>query len=654
MSKFQDRFCFGIKRESSFSTISVQRERPDRIPISLQREKTLNPERNVYSIHRDKSFYGERVNLSFPRERVFQPTQLRKTVKFQKLCGWKTPDIADGVVEWVKIQLQINGKKDRKLKITTEDSVFRHVPKRRCPGIQDADGFEKDSLHSHFFISNEKAQEQKSTKKRRNSALKPIIRNDNDLSTIDQTRRLLRSRSKDDMGVIIPTKKIDDYLDKYAPPKRSKSVLSADDNTWKIPGNSSQLKRLLKCAKLYHSKDNVICDDDDDKYDDEGYGSKTSSADDKLNRGEFGGWDVPFLDIDHEFKGFGQARKPAKFSYTHQSSKTQLYGDSEDEGLKDIDTERTEDSLSTIKYYKTGYQDNTPDYITRLLDRTYSQMGSNCDHSDLLKIREIRSTRLTLRKICIQDAKEVKSAHSEPINSSIACKNQKEFYDQQKTLVRSTSSLQTDRTQYPLYCTSPELKFTPNPQRPVSKQNVRSIREEHSQRLAQTELLNRTRFPYLDFYRAHSSVNLPLSDLLPAVDRSMNNKSGKTKLNVYEHVPSITSDPPRGLEAKEVTKPELNPPTLGGPPFKENNKTPETSLKRQPSCIIDYYQNPSQWIRNQTAKMSDGSSQGVRLSGNPDKDSKKKLRDAFSRFYNTRSSMKNRDWAKDYKYMWNS
>jgi hypothetical protein len=42
----------------------------------------------------------------------------------------------------------------------------------------------------------------------------------------------------------------------------------------------------------------------------------------------------------------------------------------------------------------------------------------------------------------------------------------------------------------------------------------------------------------------------------------MNNKSGKTKLNVYEHVSSITSvsDPPRGMDAKEVTKPELNPP----------------------------------------------------------------------------------------------
>jgi hypothetical protein len=43
------------------------------------------------------------------------------------------------------------------------------------------------------------------------------------------------------------------------------------------------------------------------------------------------------------------------------SSKSQLYGDSEDEGLKDIDTERTEDSISGIKYYKTGYQDNTSD-----------------------------------------------------------------------------------------------------------------------------------------------------------------------------------------------------------------------------------------------------------------------------------------------------
>jgi hypothetical protein len=101
---------------------------------------------------------------------------------------------------------------DRKLRITTEDSIFRHVPKRRCPGIKDADGFEKDSLHSNFFISNEKVQEQKATKKRRDSALKPIIKNDDNLSAIDQTRRLLRSRSKDDIGVPIPTKKIYDYI----------------------------------------------------------------------------------------------------------------------------------------------------------------------------------------------------------------------------------------------------------------------------------------------------------------------------------------------------------------------------------------------------------------------------------------------------------
>jgi hypothetical protein len=57
-----------------------------------------------------------------------------------------------------------------------------------------SDGFEKDSLHSNFFISNEKVQEQKATKKRRDSALKPIIQNDDNLSAIDQTRRLLRSQ----------------------------------------------------------------------------------------------------------------------------------------------------------------------------------------------------------------------------------------------------------------------------------------------------------------------------------------------------------------------------------------------------------------------------------------------------------------------------
>lgn len=73
MARFQERFCYGIKRESSFA--GIPREKTERIPITLQREKTLNPERSVYTIHRDQSVRGERISLSFPRERAFETTK---------------------------------------------------------------------------------------------------------------------------------------------------------------------------------------------------------------------------------------------------------------------------------------------------------------------------------------------------------------------------------------------------------------------------------------------------------------------------------------------------------------------------------------------------------------------------------------------------
>ncbi|XP_052102913.1 uncharacterized protein LOC127736406 isoform X2 [Mytilus californianus] len=683
MSKFQDRFCFGIRRESSFGGIQMQRDKTDRIPISLHREKTLNPDRSVYSIHREKSVRGDKLYLNFPRERAFQATQQRKTVRlFEKLSGWNTPDIGEGVVEWMKIQLLIQGKKDRKLRITTEDFVFRHIPRHRCPAHHDAETFEKNSLHSNFFATEKKETEQKPVKKRNPSAVKSA--NSSSVSDYDHKRRLLRSRSKDDMGIISKSQSIPEDFVKLRPTKRCRSVSTDDDSAWTNPGSTSKLKRLLKCAKLYQSIENGVYDEED-----EGYGSKSSSADEKLSRDrqftcrnketDLSGWEMPYLDLDSDFRSFNSARKPAKFSYTHQSTlKSQLYGDSEDEGVKDLDTDRTDISSGLIKYYRTGYQDGTPDYITKLLERTYSH--SHRDISDMVKIRELRSTRLTVKTISIQDAKEGKNP---PEQNKTATNNQKEFYDQQKTLVRSNSSLQTDRTQYPLYCTSPELKFNTSSQRPVSKKNVRSIREEHSQRLAQSELLNKTRFPYLDFYRAHTSVNLPLGELLPAVDRSLKNKSGKTKTYVYENVPNITPvrESPHGVDRESTNiNSEQTPQTLGGPPFKEQSKTPE-ALKRLPSYMLDNYQSSGQWLRNQSIKATEGSHSGltslemsvsgidveikrepdkkkplgkVRLSGNPDKDAKKKLREAFSRFYNTRSSMKNRDWASDYKHIWNA
>ena len=90
MARYQDRFCYGIKRESSFSTIAIlkektdrsssvgiQREKSDRIQVNLQREKTTIPEKSIYSIQREQPLRGERLNFNFPRERAFQISQQR-------------------------------------------------------------------------------------------------------------------------------------------------------------------------------------------------------------------------------------------------------------------------------------------------------------------------------------------------------------------------------------------------------------------------------------------------------------------------------------------------------------------------------------------------------------------------------------------------
>lgn len=46
----------------------------------------------------------------------------------------------------------------------------------------------------------------------------------------------------------------------------------------------------------------------------------------------------------------------------------------------------------------------------------------------------------------------------------------------------------------------------------------------------------------------------------------------------------------------------------------------------------------------------------IKLSTNPDRDTKKKLREAFSRFYNRRGYAPNRNvnWSEDLRYVWNT
>lgn len=142
------------------------------------------------------------------------------------------------------------------------------------------------------------------------------------------------------------------------------------------------------------------------------------------------------------------------------------------------------------------------------------------------------------RKITIQNAQEDETT---PKGEQPAAPIEKKtFYEPHKTIVKQNAfaQSQSDRPQYPVNCTSPEFKFAHLPQRPTSKKQQRDANPSSSTRKGLTESAKKRRTPNFELFRAHTSVCMPLGDLLPAVDRSLKKVSAsKSK----QHQPSQVS-----------------------------------------------------------------------------------------------------------------
>ncbi|XP_048760273.1 uncharacterized protein LOC125669637 isoform X4 [Ostrea edulis] len=638
---------------------------------------------------------------------------MMKTPKFQRLNGWDLPFENESldIVAWASLQTALHSKKERKKsKLPTEDLVFRHVPNYRCPTLEDPTEFERSSIHKRICAREKPASEQPTVRPIRRSkttlTLTSVRSNtEKSLQKVgeDSEEGYKKSKSKDDMDAL--TRAVSKEMDKRdeGVPKRSRSV--PVPYMPERPENAPSFRRLLYYARKYGSKDDAILDEED-----EGYGSKTPSAEDK---------DVTSLYDDFTGRGFQESsydhngntdrvKKLAKFSYTHQLPKTtSLYEESEDEKV-------IRSGERNMKYYKTGYvEEKDNSFVRKMLHRSHSSIGQY-ETSSFHGTEDIKPA-IVLRKITIQNAQEENKPSRE---QSAKQAEKKTFYEPHKTIVRQNSFVQNDRAQYPVYCTSPEFKFAHLPQRPSSKKQQREINPSASARKNMIESARRLRTPNLELYRAHTSVCMPIGDLLPAVDRSLrkgNSSKSKQQAHVSQSMPdSLNTILSARKSYEEVQQAGLeyimNNQNKGiiTPPFRNSHSTSVDSTTKSASDknATVQYSTPSRISLDDFASVSSLSTSReenktkvttteaksskqregipslalsmsgidieikhgivdkniktvgkVRFTAHPDKDTKKKLRDAFSRFYNKQpygASTPTKNWTEELKFMWNT
>lgn len=459
----------------------------------------------------------------------------RKTPKFQRLNGWDLPVGNDplDIVAWTSLQTALHSKKDRKKsKSPAEDLTHKHVPNYRCSALEEPTEFERNSLHRRLFVKETTATEQ--------SQVRPIKRSKTTLSlttvrtnqstvlqkVVDVTEESYKetTKSRDDIDVL--TRVVEKELESKneTVPKRSRSVPVPF-----IPDRSEQgpsFRRLLYYARKYGSKDNPVEEED------EGYGSKTPSAEDKDVTSLFEGFSAQgFREASLDNNGhMEKGKKFAKFLYTHQSPRaTSLFEESEDERANRF-------GRQSLKYYKTGYVEEKESlFVRRMLTRSHTSVGQY-ESSSFHNIEDMKPA-IVPRKITIQNAQEDETT---PRGEQPAAPLEKKtFYEPHKTVVKQNAfaQSQSDRPQYPVNCTSPEFKFAHLPQRPTSKKQQRDANPSSSTRKGLTESAKKRRTPSFELFRAHTSVCMPLGDLLPAVDRSLKKVSAsKSKQNQSSQV----------------------------------------------------------------------------------------------------------------------
>lgn len=451
-----------------------------------------------------------------------------------------------------------------KLKNIPEIVVFKHLPTRRCPELDDVQSFEECSLHDKFVFTRNDSTSPRVVKSTDTTTPRVLINTQDRRAPLNiltqgstNYQKWIRQKTRDDMDAILfPGNH--ETLSKNGHHRcvSASHLVSADSNE----NPSPTMRRMMYYARKYASKDR---DDNrshvniDEVVDDEGYGSKTPSEEKDLLKmndststcfvSSWGGTNVMNGRYADSMVG-SSANTIGRFSYTHQAapSKTMVYGDSEDENSPAEPTEPPRDFI--IHNYGPRPPRVKSGVINRKRPDSSHASRAQSPYDNYRNLDDLKPMTMILRKISIQDSQD-ENKPNPPEEEPEA------MYDLQTSVAKMYIGAheQSDRANYPMACTSPEFKFSQFP-RPKSR-GVTRVRIDSAQKpkialdtskslSIGKDILRRSHIPLFDFSRAQSSVCLPIGDLIPAAEKSIQNKSSSA------HV--VATEPPTKKPA-EVT-----------------------------------------------------------------------------------------------------
>ncbi|XP_060551470.1 uncharacterized protein LOC132713041 isoform X3 [Ruditapes philippinarum] len=669
---------------------------------------------------------------------VFTNRKAERDRKWQ-LKGWEAEtNSEDGLTGWMKRKNILESKKgvsDTRKRSPRLDTDYYIPVKHRCPGIEDLELFRKESLHIVFQPTSVPdkpiAEDSPGIKLRytnKDVTLAPGGFVDGNTGENDIEKTLNKFRESKATST--------DGLHE----RRSRSVQDLSKNQLERTNTYLKIKRLIKFSTKERPQTKV--DDEED----EGYSSKTSSAEvkkepesdseenglDRLERqrmfssmvdltelpshsNEVGGGNYQIRDSRgiEDAKVIGESlTSRVKFSYTHQPTILQL---------PDPDVKLSPDNLRVEKRIEN--EDTSWSYAKlkrdKELNRCYKpELLQQSEDSSIYDLDNLKPVTLVLRKISIQNADEnmppVVQGNNIEINSSENTVSPSHNRSSMGTSVGSRvgSALSRDGSisrngsvKFGAGSPMPMLVGSPAPI-PTSPQNLsaqnNTSRSSHSRRsgggitrvnsaVSQKELLHKSQrsknvrdvrvvndekpkepmwsqqYSYIDRQTIdRQATNYCIGDLLPAVDKNIyTNNSSRTMFSIKPendrkkeeltttelldmNIQSVDDGYillKKGMDlltgsAEKLRNKKKTLPTLGPPPFRPNQS--RHPLMRSVTVIIDSKTDSGHshapmlgQSGNKTIRVN--SDKGPRFNMvDDDRETQKKLKDAFSKFYKNR------------------
>ncbi|KAK3609896.1 hypothetical protein CHS0354_036659 [Potamilus streckersoni] len=608
------------------------------------------------------------------KEKIYLRKSYR-TERHSQISRWETIEETDnfGIDSWMKRQTQLKLKRENKeskaVSFPQSDEYTLPV-QNKCAAIENVHNFESQSLHKSLVSSPPSKKWKQSVSRDRKSVLTHFkyatkdsmpdaffcidnlkVRTDKDFSrTNDGKERYDTGELKSRLSHL-PKKRC-----RSAPETHPKNSDISDKQITTSYHKPTGILSFSKSGEIGHNNGKGNSNHDED--DDEGYSSKTSSAEDKGRKRLFDEFqfrrmctsmiDLSLLPSHIKEKGVLQSR--FKFFHSHQSKKLPTNYDIDYDEEGDNESDRILSKSKTVNYLDAGVllqrrnKDGCKGIVPPVENTTY------------FKVEEMKQMRLVLRKISIQDSDEA-NAGTFPVGERTGKLDPIPNIDRSRLSSRtSTASRQQQGT-----LARPYSNKTEPLKKSVGRHSVNSQKYEHE--------------------NSHSPYSI--GDLLPTMDRNIYNsrrtrtfdsltQSGEETHAKMDGVTSSSLDNP--MSKKLLISPtnglmflrtgldfvtnNIKKQNLGPPPFCP--KFARQPLSRQVTSIESLskppnYQGPNPLTPSQGRPLGGKPEESKsRVPVLPDKETKKKLQDAFSKFYNKKSNIIGQDLVRSLKNMWKS